>query len=140
MEEVYDLDSKADEAEAVQSIVDHYTLLALKELDEIDLPVTPKGQRMRANLSDEQIRLLDDLGKCLWTDLEEASLTDDFASLNIPCQNTEAKHAQEALKTAISSGQLPPEWLKNHMLSVWNRMKGEQNRKEKRKVQRKTRR
>ncbi|KAJ5259281.1 hypothetical protein N7478_012262 [Penicillium angulare] len=139
IEEVYDLDSKADDAEAVQSIVDYYTLLALKEFDGNDLPITPKGRKGKATPSDDPIRLLDDILNSLWSDWEEGSLMDDFASLDVPCRNTEPKHAQAALKTPISSGNLTPKWLENHILLAWDRMKEKQRREDTRQAQRRKR-
>ncbi|KAJ6089738.1 hypothetical protein N7467_004954 [Penicillium canescens] len=126
MEEVYDLGSEADDALAVQQILEYVVMQYLEDLENDDLYSRKHSKSKKASV--DQHDTLEDITKEIWSSVKRMCTMADYKSL--PCLDTEQK--QEALKKAVKCGELNQQFLRNFMLRTWEgarvaRKKGSRN-------------
>ncbi|KOS48513.1 hypothetical protein ACN38_g478 [Penicillium nordicum] len=125
-EEVYDLESEADNALAVNQILEHIVWEDLEDLEDEELH-SPRHSKKQAY--DEQHEMLEEVTESIWASLETIYST-DLDSIRIPCVDTHEK--QEAMRSAIENGKLNRKFLGIFILRTWEAIQDERKKNNKR--------
>ncbi|CRL29661.1 unnamed protein product [Penicillium camemberti] len=125
-EEVYDLESEADNALAVNQIPKNIVWEDLEDLEDEELHSRRHSKKQASN---EQREMLEEVTESIWASLETIYST-DLDSLRIPCVNTYEK--QEAMRLAIENGKVNRTFLGNFILRTWEAIQDERKEDKKR--------
>lgn len=125
-EEIYDLESEADNALAVNQILKSIVWEDLEDLEDEELHSRRHSKKQASN---EQREMLEEVTESIWASLETIYST-DLDSLRIPCVNTHEK--QEAMRSVIENGKVNKTFLGNFILCTWEAIQDERKKDKKR--------
>lgn len=119
IEEVYDLESEAENALAVNQIL---KTIVWEDLEDLEGEEPHPRRHSKKQASNEQREMLEEVTESIWASLEMIYSTDPEPPL-IPCVNTHEK--QEAMRSAIENGKVNWKFIGNFILRTWEAIKDE---------------